>query len=157
MKRKSFVSFGAIGLLVSAFAVTAYAVVVSGPTKGDWDLPNGASNGSAAGALFDSVGNTVFKMKATLVEVPSPALSIRNGYLKGELDDGVAGYPIYTVYGKWVAKALTGTGEFKAEIYKQVSPLGPIVGIGVMEGVFKDPPSFPNRIGAYEGKWKADI
>ena len=139
-------------------AAPALALLVSGLTYGNWDLPNGASSGFATGGLFDSSGNGVFKMDAKLVETPSPIFGWRQGTMSGDLDDGnPALFPAYSVSGKWQAKASSGEGNFEAAIYKQVSPLGPIVLVGKMAGVFADPPSFPNKVGRYKGEWKADI
>lgn len=139
-------------------AAPALALLVSGFTYGNWDLPNGAGSGFATGGLYDSSGNGIFKMEAKLVESPSPILSWRQGKMIGHLDDGNAAlFPAYSVSGKWHAKALSGDGHFEAAIYKQVSPLGPVVLVGKMAGVFADPPSFPNKIGRYKGEWKADI
>lgn len=150
---------GIAALLVGALAATAAAKLVSGKTFGKWDLPaSTAVAGFAEGALLDSGGATVFKMKAKLAETPSPALSIRQGTMQGVLDDGSGGtYPTYAVQGKWQASAFTGVGSFEATISFQRSPLGPVVLIGKMAGKFKDPPSFPNQVGKYEGEWKAEL
>lgn len=147
----------ALCLGLGLITATAWAVVVSGKTFGDWDLPSGGSAGFATGALQDGFGSTVFKMKAKLAELPSPSLSTRIGTLDGELDDGVPGFPVYYVSGDWKATALTGSGSFSAVISRQFSPLGPVQLIGKMAGVFSDPPSFPNLVGKYKGEWKADL
>ena len=141
--------------LVALIAVVSIgAAAVGGKTEGDWDLPSLGNNGFASGKLLDQSGNTVFAMDAVLVEQFTPALSIRVGTIQGDLDDGVPGFPVYTVFGEWVATALTGKGTFKANITKQVSPLGPIVIVGKMSGKFVDLP-FPPNVGKYEGEWKA--
>lgn len=157
MKRTMIV--GGAAALVGVLTWTAFAVVVGGKTFGKWDLPTNTSvAGFAEGALLDSGGATVFKMKAKLVETPSPALAIRLGTMNGVLDNGSGSfYPVYRVAGKWKAAALTGQGSFEATISVQRSPLGPVALIGKMAGKFKDPPSFPNQAGKYEGEWKADL
>ncbi len=150
---------GLATVLVGALAWTASAVIVSGKTFGKWDLPaNPSSAVLAEGALLDSSGATVFKMKAKLAETPSPSLSMRQGTMNGVLDNGSGSlFPIYGVSGKWKALALSGDGSFEAVITLQRSPLGPVAVIGKMAGKFSDPPSFPNQVGKYKGEWKADL
>ena len=146
----------ALLVLLAAPAVAAVALI-NGPTWGDWDLPNGASNGWAKGVLQDTSGNTIFKMKAKLVEFPSPALSIRNGKLKGVLDDGSGlPWPRYTVSGSWSGNAFTGEGTFNAIISRQVSPMGPVALVGKMAGKYSDP-GWWWPIGKYKGEWKANL
>ncbi|MEM7309617.1 MAG: hypothetical protein AAF682_23280 [Planctomycetota bacterium] len=161
MHRKSFLKLAALALgflplgwLASAAPAPAAASSVGGKTFGEWNLPTPGVNGFATGALLDFSGNTVFKMKAELVELPSPFLQ-RIGTIEGELDDGNPfPYPRYTVSGKWQSN-LFGQGSFEATIAEQVSPLGPVAIIGKMAGKFSDPPSFPDQVGKYEGEWKA--
>lgn len=138
----------------------AAATLVYGPTHGAWDLPNPGSNGFAYGVLEDSaspVPNTVFKLNATLVELPSPSISTRNGKIKGTLwDGGINPWPQYTMAGTWKGDTLTGNGTFKAEIFKQVSPYGAISLIGKMGGKYSDSGIW-NPVGKFKGEWKANL
>jgi len=146
----------AIVLLALGTAGAAVATSVSGPTYGDWNLPESGNSGFATGALDDSGGNTVFKLDAKLVETPSPSLSVRNGTIEGELDDGnPAVYPLYAVSGTWTSNK-AGNGTFEASISRQVSPLGPVALIGKMAGKFSDSPSIL-KVGKFKGEWKANL
>lgn len=143
--------------LIALLAAPVMAVIVYGNCYGDWDLPSGASTGYAVGLLDDTGGTTVFKMKAELTATPAPSPLVENGIMKGVLSDGSGSpWPQYTVYGKYSGSSLTHEGKFKAEIYRQISPLGPIAVIGKMAGKYSDPGTW-SPIGAFKGEWKADL
>ena len=154
----------AIVLSVAGFASPVSAQLASpasplefyGPTFGVWVLPSGvgAMDGYMNGILVDQYNQDRFLMKANVEETPSTSRSIRNGYFWGELKMQTpfptpTPFPKYYVYGKWEAFALTGDGWFEGAIYRQLSPLGPVVQVGKLAGDFW--PDF------YLGKWKVSL
>jgi hypothetical protein len=123
-----------------------------GTTHGEWDLPTAPGDtGFADGVLF--VGDTpYFFFDATLTEVPSPALSLRTGEIKGylyDIDDPDP-FPVFAVKGVWQGSAIGGTGSWKATIYDFYTGEA----VGSMEGNYSDPGPYTHQvIGKYEGEW----
>lgn len=147
----------ALLLAIAAPVMAAAVYLINGPTYGDWDLPGAATSGYAVGLLEDTMGNTVFKMKAKLVQTPSPSPAVQNGDMIGILSDGSGNaWPEYTVQGTWTGNSWSGTGTFGAYIYRQVSPLGPIGIVGKMAGKYSDS-GWWTPIGAFKGEWKANL
>lgn len=123
-----------------------------GLTTGEWNLPPDGvgSSGFLAGRVLHN-GAAVYRFQATLSEVVSPCLSCRQGGLVGTLDDGVGVPGDYVVVGSWGASFFGGNGGWHATIYMPIGPA--IIPVGRMEGILDDPPSFPDQVGTYLGRW----
>lgn len=142
-------------------AGVAYAVVVGGKAEGVWELPTAASDGFAAGTLFNGGGQAVFTMKAKLIPEPGPKLFLQ-GRIDGELRkvsaDEISLFPKYFVRGEYAGVFTGQSGDFKATISYQVSPKGPEILIGKMAGKYSDPLFGPNDVlGKFVAEWAADL
>lgn len=137
--------------LVAAPAATV--VPTLGSATGAWTLPTPPNErGHLEGHMRDAAGNVLFRIDGSVVETPTPALSVRFGSMQADLDDGSpAFWPRYRLYGEWSAIALIGVGTFDAWVTVQFSPLSAVFPIGTMTGRFADVPN------TFDATWRANL
>lgn len=148
-----------LGTLMLGLVGPAPASVQTGPdlcyggvTSGRWDLPTRPGDLGFARGLLAAGRRPLFHLKARLSELPTPALSLRQGEIGGFLyslndpDDA----PDYAVKGTWNGSAVGNTGTWEASILVLAS--GDI--IGSLTGQYNDPGPYSHRVvGRYKGEW----
>jgi hypothetical protein len=124
----------------------------SGPEGGQWILPQGSVDGSLDGTLTGAAGTTLYHFTAMLHNIPTPCLSCVHGSIDGTLVDLVGSGPSLSVQGFYSGVQLTGSGTFRAQIYKPgPNPGSPPVLVGRMRGNFHEP--VVTQPGTFSGHW----
>ncbi len=132
---------------------------IVGTSQGSWDLPTGASDGFATGVLALGQGFPFYLMTVTL---PAADVTPSGALLTGTLEGGVLSFPLtpngafdLDVTGTWTVDPTTGEGTFQAFLTRQLSPGGPIVLLGTINGSFEDLelPGGPDALGTYKARW----
>jgi hypothetical protein len=152
--RRTWLAWAAVLLGLSVLARPATAQNCNnGPEGGQWDLPQGSVDGSLDGTLTGAAGTTLYHFTATLHDIPTACLSCVHGSIDGTLADLVGGGPTLSVHGFYSGLQLTGSGTFRAEIYKPgPTPASAPVLVGRMRGNFHDPLG-TQPPGTFSGHW----
>jgi hypothetical protein len=142
-------------MLVGVCALARPAAVQTcdnGPEAGEWTLPHGSVDGNLDGTLTGSSGTIAYHFTATLHDIPTPCLSCIFGSIDGTLVDVVSGGTTLTVHGFYNGAQLTGSGQFRAQIFAPgATPTSPPVLVGRMRGSFHEPNI--TQPGTFSGHW----
>jgi len=122
-----------------------------GPASGPWRLPIlTLGMGAANGRLHDmTTDKTVYRLRAVLIDVPTPNLSNLQGTITGSLDDGSEGDPEFLVAGTYSGTLPGGTGRFQLRVSKP----GGEATIGFIDGSFEDAPG-DESAGTFAAQWR---
>ncbi len=116
----------------------------NGKSCGEWNLPNGLSNGYALGILHDLRLNCIYKFKANLVET-APG----EGTVTGILFDSTLPDPDFDISGKYAEADDCINGKWSVGIYLP----GTNIKVGDIKGKFCDHVD-SNQIGMFSGEWE---
>lgn len=165
--RRTLVRMAVLALGVGGLSLLAHAALSGNPSlaaskcqegtaSGSWILPEKPFGGSVSGTLLDKKGQKAFLLKAKLTANTSPFASVLSPVpgLSGKINGTITSIPkpssqlattppqkqTFVVQGTYKGNALTGTGNFGAQIFK-LSPLAivPMQPVGKIGGAFSDP------------------